>query len=84
MCELLVGLPAVIVLGVVDVGPTAPLRVHVEMRHGRRSCAGCATPAWVKERPQVDLVDLPVLGRQARRCGATIGARARRLRRAWS
>jgi len=66
MCELLVGLPAVIVLGVVDAGGRVPLRIHVEMREGRQSCAGCATPARVKERPEIELVDLPVFGRQAR------------------
>ena len=66
MCELLVGLQAVIVLGVVDAGVAAPLRVHVEMRDARRSCAGCDAAARVKERPQVELVDLPVFGRQAR------------------
>jgi hypothetical protein len=32
MCELLIGLPAVIVLGIVDEGAGSPLRVHVEMR----------------------------------------------------
>jgi len=66
MCELLVGLPAVIVLGVVDAGQPEPLGVYVEMRDGRRSCAGCGKPARVKERPEVELVDLPVFGRQAR------------------
>jgi transposase len=66
MCELLIGLPEVIVLGVVDAGGEVPLRVHVEMRDGRRSCAGCDAPARVKERPEVELVDLPVFGRQAR------------------
>lgn len=40
MCELLVGLPAVIILGVADAGPKVPLRVHVEMRDGRQPCAG--------------------------------------------
>ncbi len=65
MCELLIGLPEVNVLGVVDVAGV-PLRVHVEMRGGRRCCAGCAAPARVKQRPEVELVDLPVFGRQAR------------------
>jgi transposase len=66
MCELLVGLPDVVILGVVDDGGVVPLRVRVEMRNGRRPCAGCAGPARVKERPDVELVDLPVFGRQAR------------------
>jgi transposase len=65
MCELLVGLPEVSVLGVVDVIGD-PLRVHVEMRTEGRRCGGCGAPARVKERPEVELVDLPVFGRQAR------------------
>ena len=66
MCGLLVGLPDVVVLGVVDDGEGVPLRVYVEMRNGSRACAGCAEPSGVKERPEVELVDLPVFGRQAR------------------
>ena len=66
MCELLVGLPDVSVLGVIDEGGGTSLRVCIEMRDGRRSCAGCGAPARVKERPEVELVDLPVFGRQAR------------------
>ena len=66
MCELLVGLPDVVVLGVVDEGLGTPLRVHVEMREGRRCCDGCGAPARIKDRPEVELVDLPVFGRQAR------------------
>jgi transposase len=66
MCELLIGLPAVIVLGVVDEGAGSPLRVHVEMRRGRRPCSGCGAASRVKERPEVSLVDLPAFGRQAR------------------
>lgn len=62
-CELLVGLPDVVVLGVVD---ARPLRVHVELRGEAPSCAGCGTPARIKERREVVLVDLPVFGRQAR------------------
>ena len=66
MCELLVGLPAVVVLGVVDV-VGGPIRVYVETRAaGPPVCAGCGARARVKERPEVDLVDLPVFGRRAR------------------
>ena len=36
---------AVIVLGVVDAGGRVPLRVHVDVRGGRRSCTGCGKPA---------------------------------------
>lgn len=55
-----------VVLGVVDNGGVDPLRVHVEMRDGRRPCWSCAGRARIKERPEVELVDLPVFGRQAR------------------
>lgn len=65
MCELLVGLPEVNVLGVAD-GAGEPLRVHVEKRSERQRCGGCAGPARIKERPEVELVDLPVFGRQTR------------------
>ena len=65
MCELLVGLPEVIVLGVSD-QRGEPLRVHIETRGEPRSCIGCGVVARVKERPEVELVDLPVFGRQAR------------------
>jgi transposase len=65
VCELLVGLPDVDVLGVDD-EPGGPLRVHVECRDQRPGCAQCTTVAWVKDRPRVELVDLPVFGRPAR------------------
>ena len=41
VCELLVGLPAVTVLGVDD-ERGALIVVHVESRASRPSCAGCA------------------------------------------
>jgi len=65
MCELLVGLPAVTVLGVVD-EDDGPLRVHVETRGRHRPCGGCGGVARVKDRPEVELVDLPVFGRRSR------------------
>jgi hypothetical protein len=65
VCELLVGLPDVNVMGVVDVVDD-PLRVHVEARVERPRCIQRASQAVVKERPQVELVDLPVFGRAAR------------------
>jgi len=64
VCELLVGLPDVNVLGV-D-GPMEPLRVHVETRGRRPRCWSCGVEARIKERPVVELVDLPVFGRPAR------------------
>ncbi|MDP9441574.1 MAG: ISL3 family transposase [Actinomycetota bacterium] len=65
MCELLVGLPDVNVLAVVDV-PGEALRVVIETREQRPVCAGCNGTVVVKDRPNVELVDLGVFGRQAR------------------
>ena len=64
MCALIVGLPAITVLGVED-EPGDPLRVHVETTAALMGCAGCGTRAWLKDRRPVVLVDLPVFGRPA-------------------
>jgi hypothetical protein len=60
MCELLVGLPEVVVLGIEHVAH-GPLRVHVETASERPGCTGCGVFAQVKDRPVVELVDLPGL-----------------------
>jgi hypothetical protein len=65
VCELLVGLPDVTVLGVIDRGGE-PLRIHIESRLPRPSCQRCGTVPEVNDRPEVELVDLPVFGRRAR------------------
>jgi transposase len=65
MCALLVGLPDVTVLAVDD-RPGQPIRVHVEICEGRPACGRCGTRAWVKDRPVIELVDLPCFGRPAR------------------
>ena len=65
MCERLVGLPDVNVLAVDD-QPNAPIVVHIESRLERAWCASCGARAGVKERPRVELVDLPCFGRPAR------------------
>ena len=65
MCELLVGLPAVRVLGVVD-DVDGPLWVHIETVSGRPACAGCGRQAVIKDRDVIELVDLPAFGRRAR------------------
>jgi transposase len=65
MCERLVGLPDVNVLAVDD-QPDGPLRVHVESRRPRPACPACSQPARVKDRPVVELVDLPCFGRPVR------------------
>ncbi|MFH1329365.1 MAG: transposase family protein [Actinomycetota bacterium] len=65
VAELLVGLPEVNVLGVDDVAG-GPVRVLVECRVRLRRCPECGTPGGVKDRPPVELVDLPAFGRRAR------------------
>ena len=65
VCELLVGLPAITVLGVDD-EHDGPLRVNIETRELRPSCAECAGAVVVKDRPIVKLVDLPCFGRAVR------------------
>ncbi len=65
MCELLVGLGDVGVLGVED-EPAAPLGVHVRCRSARPSCAGCGGSLWSLGERRVVLVDLPVFGRAVR------------------
>lgn len=65
MCELLVGLPDVHVIAVED-RPDGPIVVHIEARLEQAWCAECGTRAGVKERPVVELVDLPCFGRPAR------------------
>ena len=64
MCALLVGLPDVTVLAVEDAD--GPLRVHVEVPVAVMGCASCGTCARVKDRPVVELVDLPCFGRPTR------------------
>jgi hypothetical protein len=65
VCELLVGLGDVTVLGAVD-EPDRPVRVHVETRGLRPWCPGCNGRLWVKDGRAVELVDLPASGRPAR------------------
>ncbi|MFN8103921.1 MAG: ISL3 family transposase [Acidimicrobiia bacterium] len=65
MCELLVGLGDVTVLGAVD-EPDGPVRVHIETRTRRPACHGCDGQVWAKDQRPVELVDLPAFGRPAR------------------
>jgi transposase len=65
MCELLVGLPEVIVLGVDD-APGGPLRVRVESQLDQGWCRSCGCRARVKDRDPVELVDLACFGRSTR------------------
>ena len=65
VCELLVGLGDVEVLGVEDEAG-APLRVHVRRRAPRPDCVGCGGRLWSDGERPVELVDLPAFGRAAR------------------
>lgn len=65
MCELLVGLPHVNVLGVNDVVGGA-LQVHVECRATVVGCPQCGVVAHVKDRHAVELIDLAAFGRPTR------------------
>lgn len=64
MCELLVGLPAMAVVGVGE-WPWW-LRIVVRTRRERAACSGCGTPAHDHGRREVALIDLPVFGRPTR------------------
>ena len=64
ICELLVGLGDVDVVGVVDEA-TEPLVVHIQTR-SRPVCSGCGGLVWSKGTSAVRLVDLPAFGRAVR------------------
>jgi transposase len=65
MCQLLVDLPDVHVVGIF--GPSGqPIRVHVETGPQRPGCPECGVPARSKDRDVVELVDLPSYGRAMR------------------
>lgn len=63
MCEILVGLPDVEVLGVLD-GPI--VEIHVERPRVPVGCPACGTVAELKEQRVVPFVDLPSFGRPTR------------------
>ena len=65
MCELLVGLGEVDVVGKSDDG-RGPLWVTVRSRSSRPVCQSCDGPVWSKGDRPVRLVDLPVFGRPVR------------------
>ena len=64
VCELLVGLGDVEVLGVDDEAD-APLALHVRTRR-RPPCGGCGGAVWSKGTSPVSLVDLAAFGRPVR------------------
>lgn len=65
MCELLIGLPDVNVLGIDD-EPGSRLGVHIETRAGRPACPGCDGGVWFKGHDRLELVDLAAFGRPTR------------------
>ncbi len=65
VCERLVGLGDVEVLGVDDEAGE-PLRVHIGRRSRRPPCVGCGGPLWSHGERAVELADLPAFGRPAR------------------
>ena len=65
ICELLVGLGDVTVLGADD-EHGGPVRVHVQTRSERPVCPGCGGPVWSKDQRPVELVDMAAFGRPAR------------------
>ena len=64
ICELLVGLGDVEVLGVDDEA-AGPLGVHIRTRR-RPAFGGCCGAVWSKGTSPVSLVDLPAFGRPVR------------------
>lgn len=66
MCELLVGLGEVDVLGIDHEADGEPLGLHVRCRTPRPLCAGCGGSLWSKGDRVVVLVDLCVFGRPVR------------------
>ena len=64
VCELIVGLGEVEVLGVDDEAGGA-LGLHIQTRR-RPACGGCGGAVWSKGTSAVNLVDLPAFGRPVR------------------
>ncbi len=64
ICEILVGLPDVNVLGVDEASPV--LEIHVESHASRPGCPECGVVAHLKDQRMVTLVDLPCFGRPTR------------------
>ena len=66
MCEKLVGLGEVDLVGINDSGEGAPLGVVIGSRKARPVCVACGGPVWSKGYRTVVLVDLPAFGRPVR------------------
>ena len=66
MCEKLVGLGEVDLVGINDPGEDAPLEVVIGSRKARPLCVACGGSVWSKGYRSVVLVDLPAFGRPVR------------------
>lgn len=66
MCQPLVGLGPIHVLGVVDWWIDRPLEIHVRTLARTAACPECDVPARLKDVDVVRLVDLPCFGRPTR------------------
>ena len=66
MCEKLVGLGEVDLVGINDPGEGAPLGVVIGSRKARPVCVACGGSVWSKGYRSVVLVDLPAFGRPVR------------------
>ena len=66
MCEKLVGLGEVDLVGINDLGEGARLEVVIRSRKARPLCESCSGPVWSKGYRSVVLVDLPAFGRPVR------------------
>ena len=66
MCEKLVGLGEVDLVGIDDSGEGTPLRVVIRSRKARPTCLACGGRVWSKGYRTAVLVDLPAFGRAVR------------------
>ena len=66
MCEKLVGVGEVDLVGIGDAGEGSPLQVVIRSRKPRPSCGACGGRVWSKGFRTAVLVDLPAFGRPVR------------------
>ena len=66
ICELLVGLGDVELVGIDDVGEGEPLVVVIRSGRGRPVCEGCGGRVWSEGYRTAVLVDLAAFGRPVR------------------
>ncbi|MCY4368740.1 MAG: transposase family protein, partial [bacterium] len=66
MCELLVGLGDVDLVGINESGEGTPLEVVIRSRRPRPTCDACGGWVWSKGYRTVALVDLAAFGRPVR------------------